>query len=99
MKPPMNGPNIGPMNTVDAKMTIAAPRWVLSNMSENAAPTMVRGQDPKNPVQNLQIRRVCKSFAVAAPKQKTVKPNIPTNMGNFRPCSSEKGPHMRGPKA
>ena len=99
MNPPMKGPNIGPMNTILEKMTIAMPRCSLSNMSAKTAAVTVNGHEPNKPVQNRHIINVCRSLEAAAPNEKQAKPNIPITMGILRPWSSENGPQIKGPKA
>jgi hypothetical protein len=71
--------------------TTKKPAWVIV--------LTVIGQAPKKPAKNLQIKIVCRSFAVAHAMLKTEKPNDATTSGSLLPLSSENGAHRTGPVA
>ncbi len=99
VKPPMKGASRGPVNTVIEKTVTARPRVRLLNISENTAATTARGQDPKPPPKNRQIRTVCRSFPTALPIENMEKPNMEMINGSFLPFSSDSGAHKIGPQA
>lgn len=87
------------MKTVIEKTVTARPRVRLLNMSEKTAATTARGQEPKTPPKNLQIKTVCRSFPTALPIENIEKPNMAMIKGNFLPSNSDSGAHKIGPKA
>lgn len=99
MKPPTKGASRGPVKTAMEKIVMAAPLVALLYMSEKTAATTARGHAPKKPAKNRQIKRVCRSFAVAQAMVKTEKPNMETTIGSLRPFNSERGAQNVGPVA
>ena len=99
VKPPMNGARRGPVKTVIEKTVTARPRVRLLNISEKTAATTARGQDPKTPPKNRQIKTVCRSFPTALPIENMEKPNMAIINGSFLPFSSDSGAHRIGPQA
>ena len=87
------------MKAVMEKTVTARPRVRLLNMSEKTAATTARGQEPKTPPKNRQIKTVCKSFPTALPIENIEKPNSPIINGNFLPFNSDSGAHKIGPVA
>lgn len=85
MKPPMNGASNGPEKTVMLNTVIASPRCRFENISAKTAPTHVRGQAPKKPEKNLQMKTVCASLPTATAKLKIEKPKEEMSNGVLRP--------------
>lgn len=99
IKPPRNGARRGPVKTIIENTVIARPRLLLSNMSEKTAATTARGQEPKTPPKNRQIRTVWRSFPTAVPVEKIEKLSMDTVRGIFLPLNSESGAQRIGPVA
>lgn len=90
---------MGPMNTVNAKDTIAMPKDFPTNISAFRGPASVKGPAPKNPPNHLQTRIEVRSLDTAVPNENAVKPKVEMMKGRYRPFNSENGAQTTGPIA
>lgn len=100
IKVPVIGPNMGPINPIETKQSIAIPRLTGElHRSVNAPPATAMADEPNAPLKNRQTRTVDRFLASAMGIQKSAKRASPISKGYLRPIFSDKGPQTRGPKA
>lgn len=77
---------------------MALPRCDGCHRSTKTPPVQVIGADPKKPVKKRVIRTVCRSLAVAVPKDMIIETANGSRTGHFRPYTSDSGAQSSGPK-
>lgn len=67
-------------------------------MSLRTPPVLVTGAEPKKPVKNRVSMMVCRSLAVAVPKDMTAAMKYGARTAGLRPKTSDKGAQTSGPR-